>query len=223
MSLILSIDTSTENASICLAENETCLFMASNEIQKDHAAWLHPAIMDALDNIGKKITDIKAVGLTAGPGSYTGVRVGMATAKGLCFALNIPLITVNTLEAMASIATAEDIDYICPMIDAKRMEVFTALYDKNLEVILPPCAMILDKNSFFEPLQRKIIIFFGNGKNKFQQIINKKTAIFKNLIFNASHLSVLIYRKYIKSEFSSLVESDPAYVKEYYTLYIKKS
>ena len=223
MALILNIDTSTENASICLAENDTCLLLSSNEVQKDHAAWLHPAINDALNNIGKKITDIDAIGLTAGPGSYTGLRAGMATAKGLCFALNIPLIAVNTLEAMASMATGEDVDYICPMIDAKRMEVFTALYDKNLEVILPPCAMILDKNSFFEPLQKKIIIFFGNGKNKFQQIIDKNTAIFKNLIFNASHLSIVTYRKYIKSEFNPLVETDPIYVKEYYALYINKS
>jgi len=223
MPLLLNIDTSTEIASICLAENESCLFLASNEVQREHAAWLHPAILNALNSSGKKITDVDAVALTAGPGSYTGLRVGMATAKGLCFAMNIPLIAVNTLEAMASMASVENVDFICPMIDAKRMEVFTAMYDRNLEVIIPPCAMILDKTSFLEQLQRKSIIFFGSGKNKFEKIMHEKNAIFKNLIFNSSHLAPFTYRKFIKSEFSTLAQTDPVYVKEYYTLYINKS
>lgn len=223
MSLILNIDTSSETASLCLSENEICLALEYNNIQKDHAAWIHPTIKEVLNKTGKKISDLKAIGITGGPGSYTGLRVSMATAKGLCFALNIPLISVNTLEAMAVVALGEDTDYICPMIDARRMEVFTALYDKNLSYIIPPSTIILDKNSFFEPLQHKKIVFFGNGKKKFEEIICEKNAIFKNLIFNASHLSGVIYRKFVKSEFSDLEDSEPIYLKEYYTLFISKS
>jgi tRNA threonylcarbamoyladenosine biosynthesis protein TsaB len=223
MSLILNIDTSTENASICLADEGVCLFKAFNSSQKEHAAWLHPAIKYALNNTGIKIGDLKAVGITAGPGSYTGLRVAMATAKGLCFALNIPLIAVSTLYAMASVAVSEETDLICPMIDAKRMEVFTALYGKDLESIIAPCSLILDEKSFSDQLIEKRILFFGNGKNKFENINYKKNAIFKNLIFNASHLAAITYGKFVKSDFSSLQATEPIYLKEYYTLFIGKS
>jgi tRNA threonylcarbamoyladenosine biosynthesis protein TsaB len=223
MSLILNIDTSTENASICLADDERCLFKSSNGNQKEHAAWLHPAITEALNKSGNKVTDLMAIGITAGPGSYTGLRVAMATAKGLCFALNIPLIAVNTLEAMGSMALEEETDYICPMIDARRMEVFTALYDKKLFPLISPCAMILDKHSFSTYLKDKKILFFGNGKNKFEKIIYEKNTIFKNLIFNASHLLIITYRKFIKCEFSSVSHTEPFYLKDYNTLFITKS
>lgn len=217
------MDTSTENASLCLADGEQCLFQSSSNVQKEHAAWLHPAIKEALNKSGKKVTDLTAIGITSGPGSYTGLRVAMATAKGLCFALNIPLIAVNTLESMASMAVEEQTDYICPMIDAKRMEVFTALYNKNLSSIILPCAMILDKNSFSTPLLDKKILFFGNGINKFEKIIYNKNAIFKNLIFNSLYLSVVTYSKFVKSDFSLLSLTEPLYLKEYNTFFISKS
>ncbi len=223
MSLILNIDTSTENGSICLADGAHCLFLSSNDVQKEHAGWLHPAIRESLEKSGKKVTDLMGIGITAGPGSYTGLRVAMATAKGLCYALNIPLIAVNTLEAMASMAVEEETDYICPMIDARRMEVFTALYDKNLLSIIPPCAIILNENSFSTLLQDKKILFFGNGNNKFEKIIVEKNAVFKNLTFNASHLSQFSNRKFVKSEFSMLSNAEPFYLKNYNTLFISKS
>lgn len=223
MSLILNIDTSTEHASICISNKEECLCLLSNDSQKDHAAWLHPAIQNALKYSGKNLHDLKAVGLTMGPGSYTGLRVGMAAAKGLCYAMNIPLVGVNTLEAMAGIAVKEDADYLCPMIDARRMEVFTALYDKNLRTLIPPCAMILDKDSFSEYLKGKIIVFFGNGRKKFEFITQQNNAVFKNVIFNATDLSAVIYGKFIKSEFQPLAYVEPIYIKDYYTRLSDKS
>ncbi len=223
MSLILNIDTSTENASICLAENDKTIYLVLNDIQKDHAAWLHPAINDALLKTGKKIGELSAVGVTAGPGSYTGLRVGMATAKGLCFALNIPLIAVNTLDAMARVAAEENTEFICPMIDARRMEVFTALYYPTYSPIIPPCAMILDEKSFSEILQQNKITFFGNGSKKFEELTFEKNAVFKKLIFNASHVAVLTHANFLKCDFSDLVTTEPFYLKEYYTLFISKS
>ncbi|MEJ7767231.1 MAG: tRNA (adenosine(37)-N6)-threonylcarbamoyltransferase complex dimerization subunit type 1 TsaB [Chitinophagaceae bacterium] len=217
MPLILNIDTSTEQASICLSENVQCLGMRSNDTQKDHASWLHPAIEGLLKDTGRNLVDLKAVGITIGPGSYTGLRIGMATAKGLCYALNIPLIGINTLEAMASAALNEETDYICPMIDARRMEVFTAIYDKNLVPLLDPCAMILNEQSFFDLLQTKKIVFYGSGKNKLEAIIDQSNARFKNIIFNASHLYVIIYSKFIKYDFMPLAYLEPLYLKEHYT------
>jgi tRNA threonylcarbamoyladenosine biosynthesis protein TsaB len=101
MSFILNIDTAVDTASVCLAKNGESLQLTTNENQKDHAAWLHPAITELLNKNGIAMKDIEAVAITIGPGSYTGLRVGLATAKGLCYAMNIPLITLSTLEMMA--------------------------------------------------------------------------------------------------------------------------
>jgi tRNA threonylcarbamoyladenosine biosynthesis protein TsaB len=213
MPRILNIDTSTEHASICLAENDQCLKLLSNENQKEHAAWLHPAILDALASSENRLSDLDAIGITLGPGSYTGLRVGMSAAKGLCYALNIPLVGVNTLEAMAIMGIDEDVDYICPMIDARRMEVFTALYNKSLEPVLLPCAMVLDQHSFSEHLGSSRILFFGSGANKFKEILLNNNACFKNSIFNAAYLCESTYKRFNKHEFLTLAYAEPYYLK----------
>lgn len=152
MSLILNIDTSTDFATITLAEDGKVLKSISNTIQKDHAAFLHPAVNEVLQSGERKISDLDAIAVTAGPGSYTGIRVGLAAAKGLSLALNIPLITINTLlllakDAILNHTSGTDILF-CPVIDARRMEVFTAVYNNTLSEILSPCTMILTNNSY---------------------------------------------------------------------------
>ncbi|MBA2250622.1 MAG: tRNA (adenosine(37)-N6)-threonylcarbamoyltransferase complex dimerization subunit type 1 TsaB, partial [Chitinophagaceae bacterium] len=144
MALILNIDTCTENAIVSLANNDVIIGTMNNSNQKDHASFLHTAIKNLLDKSGILISQLNAIAVTAGPGSYTGIRVGMAAAKGLAYALQIPLISLNTLEviAMCSIIQSENKDaFFCPMIDARRMEVFTAVYDQFLKEIIAPCAM----------------------------------------------------------------------------------
>src|SRR5436190_21695866 len=150
MALILNIDTALDNAYISLAENKKGLRYAINETTKDHAAWMQPAIDKLIKESGFRIADLNAIGVSIGPGSYTGLRIGLSTAKGLCFALKIPLIVVGTLQVMALNAVQalaqsnfqsadnggenELVDIlICPMIDARRMEVFTAVYDVRLK------------------------------------------------------------------------------------------
>lgn len=218
MALLLNIDTSAEVASISLSEQEHCLCLLSNAGQKEHAAWLHVAIRQALIYAGKKTGDLSAVALTAGPGSYTGLRVGMAAAKGLCYALNIPVISISTLEAMASVSIAADTDYICPMIDARRMEVFTALYNKELNPLIPPCAMILDKDSFAVHLQHCKVTFYGSGSHKFREMIHHENAVFTDILFNAEQLIPLSYNRFINRQFASLAYLEPLYLKEYYIL-----
>ncbi|MBE7174042.1 MAG: tRNA (adenosine(37)-N6)-threonylcarbamoyltransferase complex dimerization subunit type 1 TsaB [Williamsia sp.] len=215
MALLLNIDTSTEGASICLADGATCLGLLSNHTQKDHAAWLHPAIQQALHSANKKITDLTAVGITAGPGSYTGLRVAMASAKGLCYALHIPLIAVNTLEAMVYAARSEEADYLCPAIDARRMEIFTAVYDKNFNTILGPQSLIIQPDSFSTLLETKSILFFGNGSRKMQPVIQHPHAFFKDIPFNATHLAAATFKKYEHQEFASLALAEPIYLKEF--------
>src|SRR6476620_11326857 len=169
MALILNIDTALDNAYISLAENEKSLGYAFNETTKDHAAWLQPAIYKLMRESGCRIEDLSAIGVCSGPGSYTGLRIGLSTAKGLCFALKIPLITINTLETMA-FSAIKDIEthdpdllsqnlFICPLIDARRMEVFAAVYDSSLTPIYEPHARILDALAFDGLLGRQKILF----------------------------------------------------------------
>jgi len=219
MALILNIDTSTEKAGICLSEKGEMLMMMENHDQKEHSSWLHPAVRKLLQDSGRRLQDLQAVAVTAGPGSYTGLRVGMAAAKGFCYALGIPLITENTLTVMAYAARQQlpVIDLLCPMLDAKRMEVFTAIYKNDLEIVLPATAMIIDENSFSSYLLDHQMSFFGEGSYKCKQVISAPNAAFVDFTFNVRYLGILSFYRYLHGEFTGVAYSEPAYTKEFYT------
>ena len=227
MALILNIDTALDTAYISLAENEQGIVYAINETTKDHAAWIQPAIYQMIKESGWRIADIDAIGVSIGPGSYTGLRIGLSTAKGLCFALKIPLITINTLEIMAFSAlneiAAHDPDlltrnlFICPMIDARRMEVFTAVYNSLLVEIYEPHSLILDALAFDELLKRQKILFLGNGSIKFRQVCQNANAIFKKMALNPFAVSELTYKNFIGNNFATLAYAEPLYLKEFFT------
>src|ERR1700679_2481534 len=147
MALILSIDTAMAKAGIALSKDGLALSILENTEQKEHAAWLHQAVQEIMTTTGHRLHDLEAVAVTAGPGSYTGLRVGMAAAKGFCYALNIPLIAEDTLKVMAFAAKEQvpESHLLCPMIDARRMEVFTALYRHDLTLLLASMAMVVDE------------------------------------------------------------------------------
>jgi len=227
MALILNIDTALDNAYISLAENGDGLHYAINETTKDHAAWIQPAIDKIIKGSGRNLTDLHAVGVSIGPGSYTGLRIGLSTAKGLCFALKIPLITINTLEIMAFSAIndlktrendllTEDL-LMCPMIDARRMEVFTAVYSLSLSEIYEPRSLVLDSLSFDKLLKRQKMLFWGNGSLKFEQVCQNANAIFKKLALNPFALSKLTYKNFIGNNFATLAYAEPLYLKEFFT------
>jgi len=217
MALILNIDTAVEAASVCLAKDGKVLSIAKNERQRDHAAWLHVGIKEIFEKNNLEVGSIDAVAVTEGPGSYTGLRIGMATAKGICYALNKPLITLNTLLVMANAAKNEDAGLLCPMIDARRMEVFTAIYTKDLQIIAGPTAMTLDEKSFDEELKNHSICFFGNGSSKFQKITNYSNAFFKEISFDSTAMVSLSDEKFNKKDFADLAYAEPLYLKEFYT------
>ena len=226
MAIILNIDTALDSAYISLSENEKGLGYAINGTAKDHAAWIQPAIYKLIKESGIKMSDLSAIGVCIGPGSYTGLRIGLSTAKGLCFALKIPLIAINTLETIASSAMndiqIENLDFtsdllICPMIDARRMEVFTAVYNSSMEEIYEPHSRILDALSFDELLRRQKMLFLGNGSLKFQQICQNANAIFKKLALNPFALSGLTYKNFIGNNFATLAYAEPLYLKEFFT------
>jgi len=229
--MILNIDTATEQASVCIAQDGHVISALSNDSQKDHAAWIQMAISTLLQKEKYTMQQIKAVAVTHGPGSYTGLRVGMATAKGLCFALQIPLITINTLQVMAYGAInqwrllANNMEpplCYCPMIDARRMEVFTAVYNEALEEIINPKAMILDALSFKEELNNQSLICFGNGSFKWKNVSRYPNVLFINeKIDIAKSLAKLASSLYLAKNFANLAYAEPVYLKEFYS-YIKK-
>ena len=183
----------------------------------ESASWIHTAIAQALQEASLSLKEVSAVAVSAGPGSYTGLRVGMATAKGLCFALGIPLITINTLHMMAVAALEEPTRLLCPMIDARRMEVFTGVYTKKLEEVLPAQALILQPDSFAALLEEDSITFFGNGSAKFQALQSHPHAFFKTITADASHLAVLASRAFEEQKFADLAYSEPFYGKAFFS------
>ncbi len=223
MSLILNIDTAIETAYINIANDGVIVDAVSNTEQKDHGGFLQPAIQALLKKKGISINELDAIAVSAGPGSYTGLRVGMASAKGLCYALNKPLITIGTLEivAFAAILQTSNGTFVtsplfCPMIDARRMEVFTALYDQHLRPVLEPCALILDENSFANNLLKNQILFFGNGSKKWNLLCSHENALFIPVLSNPLAMSKLTYEKYQDNDFTNLAYSEPFYLKEFF-------
>jgi tRNA threonylcarbamoyladenosine biosynthesis protein TsaB len=220
MSLILNIDSATETAQVSVAKGGEILQSLHNESQKDHAAFLQTAIQELLKTTAVSLRDIDAVAVSAGPGSYTGLRVGMASAKGLCYALNKPLIAVNTLEVLTIAAQlkskCKESILFCPMIDARRMEVFTALYNADLTTILPPIAIVLQEDSFLTYLQKDKIIFFGNGSIKWKAICKNINASFTDSLNISQAMASLSCSYFLKASFSNLAYTEPFYLKEFH-------
>lgn len=244
MPLILNIDTATEFASICLSRDGVVIGFEENREQKSHASFLQPAIKK-IKGIGNwELGDIDAIAVTNGPGSYTGLRVGLASAKGLCFALNKPLILLNTLQVMAVASKSWELGIenwelgkknyeidekqetknvlFCPMIDARRMEVFTAIYDAELNEILKPTAIILDKNSFTNELANHQIIFSGSGSVKMKELQINNNASFSDVQYSAKNMVALSEKIFEQKSFADLAYSSPDYCKEFYTPMGKK-
>jgi tRNA threonylcarbamoyladenosine biosynthesis protein TsaB len=219
MSYIINIDTATETAHVSIAQDGKLLQALQNESQKDHGAFLQNAIQQLLKTAVLSFADIDAIAVTAGPGSYTGLRVGLASAKGLCYALNKPLLTLNTLEVLTTAAKTSPNNQpailYCPMIDARRMEVFAALYNNTLTALLPPCAMILNDTSFLNTLEKEKIVFFGSGAPKWQQVCTHPNASFTTHLALPEAMADLAYKYFLEQRFADLAYSEPFYLKEF--------
>jgi tRNA threonylcarbamoyladenosine biosynthesis protein TsaB len=218
MAVILNIDTAVETASLCLSDDDKPVGLTINESRNDQAAWLHRAIHQLTQEQGISLNQIEAVAVSIGPGSYTGLRLGLSAAKGLCYALNIPLITIGTLKMMAYAVSEESSGLICPLIDARRMEVFTAVYDKSFSEVIKPVAMIINENSFHEILSSGRITFCGNGVKKLQSVLSHDNAAFSTTIATAAHLPYFAIKQLREKNFTELAYSEPLYIKEFYTV-----
>jgi len=221
---LLGIETSTTNCSVSISKNgKTIALKEDNSTNYSHAESLHVFIKNMVDTENLKLSDLSGIIISKGPGSYTGLRIGVSTAKGLCYALDIPLLSVNTLESLAHQIKAEENCYIIPMLDARRMEVFTAVYDQDYKTIEETNALVLDENSYLNYLNERPCTFIGNGVAKFQEICNHPNASFKTQQFpSAQELSIIGFEKFKNKQFEDVAYFEPFYLKDFVAIKSKK-
>jgi len=220
MALIIHIDTASTIASVTIARDGKILHQRQNVVLNEHAAFVQPAIKEMIQQLALPISAVDAIAVVDGPGSYTGLRVGMASAKGLAFAINKPLITIGTLPLMAAAAITHTGDqnlFYAPMIDARRQEVFTAIYNASLNVILEPCAMLLDKSSFSTTLAINRTLFFGTGASKWKLLCEHPNALYSDDYLPLEAMAKMSYDAFCRQDFAELAYSEPQYLKEFYS------
>ena len=215
LSYILNIETATKNCSVALAqEGKTIFYKEIAEEGYSHAERLHVFIEEIIKEVGITLQDLSAVAVSQGPGSYTGLRIGVSAAKGLCYALNIPLIAIDTVQALASQVTISN-GLIIPMIDARRMEVYSAVFAPNLEQKREVLAEIITENSF-ENLQ-ETLYFVGDCAEKCKLVLTKENYIFLDEIVypSAKEMSFLSFEKFKKSDTVDVAYFEPYYLKDF--------
>jgi tRNA threonylcarbamoyladenosine biosynthesis protein TsaB len=219
MPLILNIETSTSVCSVALAEDGQLLSLKEENKGNTHAEHITLFIEDVIKQAGKNISQLDAVAVSSGPGSYTGLRIGASTAKGLCYGLDKSLISVSTLKALACrVEPLDEQTLLCPMIDARRMEVYCAVYDSALNEILPVTAKVIDADSFSDLLASRKMLFFGDGAAKCKSVLSHQSnAVFIDDVFtSAASMVGLSHQKYLNKEFEDVALFEPFYLKEFY-------
>lgn len=218
--LILCLDTATDICSVALTRAGEVVAYRENSDGNSHARILLPFVEEVLKEAAVKPQELAAVAVSMGPGSYTGLRIGTSTAKGLCYALEIPLIAVPTLQIIAAGASknltdTQDVTF-CPMLDARRMEVFTALYDNNLQPLNDVAAVIVDETTFAETLAKKVTVFCGNGAEKCRPLYESQTnAIFDPTPVTARNMAGIALKKFTEKQWEDLAYFTPLYGKDY--------
>jgi tRNA threonylcarbamoyladenosine biosynthesis protein TsaB len=215
---ILQIETATTSCSVALARDGVVLGLKEIDQRNIHAEVITVYIDELIKNACISYAAIDAVAVSSGPGSYTGLRIGVSTAKGLCFALDKPLIAVDTLAAMAKgVAHADAGLLLCPMIDARRMEVFTAMFDAQGNVKRPTAAEIIDENSFAGILSDHQVLFFGDGAEKCREALSHSAnaRFLPGFVNSAEYLTVIAADKFVKGDFVDVAYFEPYYLKDF--------
>jgi tRNA threonylcarbamoyladenosine biosynthesis protein TsaB len=216
LALILNIETATTNCSVSISKDGKTVFLKEdNNKNYSHAESLHLFIDAVLKESNTTLADIDAIAVSKGPGSYTGLRIGVSAAKGLCFALNKPLISVPTLQALAHQVKVEN-GFVVSMLDARRMEVYSSIFDSHYNQIRDTEAEILDENSFIEYLENSKVYFIGNGVEKTKDILAHPNAVFiEDKLPSANEMGLLAYNKYKISDFEDVAYFEPYYLKDF--------
>ncbi|MDH4092836.1 MAG: tRNA (adenosine(37)-N6)-threonylcarbamoyltransferase complex dimerization subunit type 1 TsaB [Cyclobacteriaceae bacterium] len=218
MAIILSLETSTTVCSVALHDDEKLIATAELHREQAHAAKLAILIDELVSIADIALTEVNAIAISSGPGSFTGLRIGVSTAKGLCYALSVPLIAVNTLELLAAQLNKTNITraWLCPMIDARRMEVYCRLSDAEKNVLQGVEAKIIDEKSFEKELNANRIIFFGNGAEKCEAVIRHDNAVFVHGIRpSAASMGTIACAKFHDDDFEDIITFEPFYLKAF--------
>lgn len=219
MTTILQIETATQVCSAAISQDGKTIALKEEMASNIHAGSLTLFIQEVMELAGLKYADLDAIAVSKGPGSYTGLRIGVSTAKGLCFALGKPLIGIDTLQMMAEGFRLQNPEYTgltCAMIDARRMEVFTAVFDPQLSYVSPVEAKIIDENSFDTQLTSGPLTFIGDGALKCKEVLQQENAIFSALNFNsAANMSRLADVAYKAANFEDVAYFEPFYLKDF--------
>lgn len=227
MAYLLSIETATTTCSVALHQEDQLLAVQDFHLEKSHSSILHPLIHDMMQYCEVDRQELAAVVISMGPGSYTGLRIGTSAAKGLCFSLDIPLIAINTLEAMAFSVQKYNLRkaLLCPMLDARRMEVYCQIRNAEGREIMETQPVIVDENSFVSYLKENEVWFFGNGSTKCKSMLlsSSETAYFiEGIEPSAVAVGALGWQKYVSEQFENLAYFVPYYLKEFRTTKPKK-
>lgn len=221
MATILIINTAFENAAVSISREGKIIAEKENSTQKDHASFLQPAIKSLCETTGVQLNNINAISVVNGPGSYTGLRVGLSSSKALCYVLDKPLILLNSLDVMALAIKNQSPqlkgdELFCPMIDARRMEVFTGLYNFKLEPISDFASVIIDLNFLEKERISNKILTGGNGSRKFHEIVKSDNIIDINPLFLGEPAAILSEKAFVSNNFSDIAYCEPFYLKQVY-------
>jgi len=222
--LILNIETATKNCSVSLVNKGELLAVKElNDDSYSHSENLHVFIEEVLKLANRSFAEIDAIAVSKGPGSYTGLRIGVSAAKGLCFSLNKPLISISTLASLANSISVENGSVIISLIDARRMEVYSAVFDSYYNQIRQVKAEVIDSTSFLAFLEKGEVYFLGDGADKCKDIIKHKNAIFLDNYFpSAKQMAKLSYAKYKKNDIEDVAYFEPFYLKDFFITKSKK-
>lgn len=220
MAVILNIETATKVCSVALAVNGSVQSIRESHVANSHSELITIFSEEVIKEVGIGFHDLDAVAVSMGPGSYTGLRIGVSTAKGFCYAIDKPLIAVNTLHAMAAgmiNLTGDDSFLVCPMIDARRMEVYAAVFDHSLKELKATEAVIIDEHSFEDLLKDHKILFAGDGAPKCKEVLSHQANAFFNDEFHPSarHMAPLTEQKYDRKKFENVAYFEPFYLKDF--------
>jgi len=217
MPFILSLETATTNCSVALAYDGKVIASRNVNSGYTHAEKINVFIQEVVSDAGIQLKELHAIAVSSGPGSYTGLRIGASTAKGLCYALDIPLIAINTLDAMAQGISANENEMIVPMIDARRMEVYSAVYDSNKNRLSEPEAVIVNLDYYSHFRNGKSFLLAGDGADKCREIFQSDSAIKIQPHFSpqAEFMSGLAEKKFHNSDFENVALFEPFYLKEF--------
>ena len=221
MAYFICIETATQLCSVALSENDRVIDLRETSRKNSHAEVVTLFVDDLLTKHVVQLSDLDAIAVSKGPGSYTGLRIGVSTAKGLCYAGDKPLIAINTLTSMAAGMIAQQTrvpeNYLyCPMIDARRMEVYSAFYDVGLNVVRATQADIVDERSYAGILKDHRVLFFGDGAAKCKAIIGNDNAMFMEDFYpSAGNMASLVYQAFQSKQFEDVAYFEPYYLKDF--------